>query len=252
MPACLNYETGGPDGPCGSLGAIDDILIGSNCDADPPKIYRVETRTYTGCSNEGLFEGGPCPNTPGFSFGNSSGTLIRTTTYASGDCIPSIGDEGKIDTPSCQSTAGVCEHGACVEGSCDTGVAINADGACVSETVVYSDEYTTADLIDATLDSLPDYDDDFDDACTAYRNLSEGESSLTIQRVRYKFTLPEMIDYLRIWWIERFTPTDGDPIDTERTTTISGSDESAVFEMLEPDTNGSIDVVEIHASTEPG
>lgn len=110
-----------------------------------------------------------------------------------------------------------------------------------------SDEYTTSTLIDNTVSALPDYDDDFDDACGASRDLSDDETSYTIQRFKPKFTIATALDHdLVICYNEHFVPDVGDPVDTSNTATIpAGETEIISDEVLEPDEDGEITITNV-------
>jgi hypothetical protein len=111
-------------------------------------------------------------------------------------------------------------------------------------TAELSEEYTTDLLHDKAVDALPPYDDDFNDSCSASRDLSDDESSLTIQRFRYKFTFTAAPADCLLCWVERFTPDEGDVVDTLVCESVStGQTETTVREVLEPDTDGEITIV---------
>ena len=84
----------------------------------------------------------------------------------------------------------------------------------------------------------------FTGACSAYRDLSSDETSYSIQRFTYKFTLAAAMQPFVIHWVERFTPADGvPPSDTQQLEEISiGATESNLHQVLEPNSNGTITV----------
>lgn len=116
----------------------------------------------------------------------------------------------------------------------------------VTETL--SSEYTTEMLISNTVDALPEYDDDFDDDCFASRDLSDDESSYTIQRFKPKFTIADSVDFdVIICYNEHFIPDDdSDPVDTPKTATISiGETEVEGDEVMEPDEDGEVTITDV-------
>jgi hypothetical protein len=117
--------------------------------------------------------------------------------------------------------------------------------------LTFSNEYTTEILISTAQGALPAYDGDYNDACSASRDLSVDESSLTIQRFKYKFTFPSAAQPFVIYWVERFTPAgSGSPSDTSRCEPISiSTTESSVHELLEPSSNGTITIEDVYVET---
>jgi hypothetical protein len=114
------------------------------------------------------------------------------------------------------------------------------------ETHTLSEEYTTAMLQTNTIAVLPAYDNDFDDICSASRNLAATELSYSIQRMQYKFLFAAATASFHLNWVERFTPTGGSPIDTGFTELIGVGDTSSnTYIRNEPAANGTITIVAI-------
>lgn len=110
--------------------------------------------------------------------------------------------------------------------------------------LTFSNEYTTAMLISNTVGALPSYPGTFTGTCSAYRNLSSGETSYTIRRFRYKFTFLAATRPFIIRWVERFWPEDGgSPSDTFQSESISiGATQSSIREVLEPSSDGTVTI----------
>jgi len=126
----------------------------------------------------------------------------------------------------------------------------NFDNSDDSTSNSYSNEYTTNQLIFNTIAALPAYDDVYDDSCSASRNLSSDELSYSIQRFKYKFTFSSAVEAFTIYWTERFSPSGGGSFtDTDKSESQAINDtESNVFEVDEPNSNGSITIVNIRWS----
>lgn len=111
---------------------------------------------------------------------------------------------------------------------------------------VLSVEYTTALLTSNTQGALPTYDDDFNDATSAIRDLDGDELNLTIQRFKPKFTFAAQATGFTIGYNEHFVPDVGSPTDTPRTVAVGMGDTEAIGdEVLEPATNGTITITDI-------
>lgn len=113
-------------------------------------------------------------------------------------------------------------------------------------TVTLSSEYTTASLIANTEAALPSYPGTFSGSCSASRDLSDDETTYSIQRFKYKFTWADPLPSdCKISWIERTYDSDGNPVsDTPMSETVlAGETESTVYEVMEPADNGTVGVV---------
>lgn len=112
-------------------------------------------------------------------------------------------------------------------------------------------EYTTAALISEVIDGLPSYDDDFDDDCASFRNLSDDENSITITRFRHKWTFTDPGYDFDLSWNEHFVSEDESTVfDTPRSFhyTTGGGNETDIFEVFEPDDNGTISITDVACS----
>lgn len=119
---------------------------------------------------------------------------------------------------------------------------------CVSGTWDLSVEYTTAMLIANTVAAMPMYDGVYIDPCFALRDLSDDESTYTIQSFKPKFTIPDSRETnLNICYNEHFVPDDGGPpIDTPKMVTIlAGLTEVVGAEVVYPDVNGVITITDV-------
>lgn len=115
------------------------------------------------------------------------------------------------------------------------------------------EEEDTADLITRTEADLEEAETGSD--CSASRDLSEGETSYTIQKFRYrfKFTPPDDGRGYQIDWIERFTPEVGAPSDTPQTFIWDGTDPGVEqytdwYDVAVPVTDGETNVAEIEVT----
>jgi hypothetical protein len=82
---------------------------------------------------------------------------------------------------------------------------------------------TTEDFIARIMEELGEFSDETSGGCGAARFLSEDESSLHVQKMRYRIVhSPVGSCYLKVWYEETFTPsaTDDDP---EPTPVVTGS-----------------------------
>lgn len=78
----------------------------------------------------------------------------------------------------------------------------------VEPTEEYSNEFTTAALLDKVLAAIPS--DPNGSYCSAYRNLSPDESSFALRRTRWHIEHePTGTCYLKVWLQKRFTPEGG-------------------------------------------
>lgn len=90
--------------------------------------------------------------------------------------------------------------------------------------------------------------------CGAFRALSQDETTLSIGRFKYKFTIPSALNYdLEISWAQQTfsQPHGGPPIVSHETMSgviPAGSTETSVFEVLEPDENSIITVLNVVAA----
>jgi hypothetical protein len=102
--------------------------------------------------------------------------------------------------------------------------------------------YTDEMLVSNVQGAMPAYDDDFGDSGYAYRNFVG--NTLTLRRFKYKFTFASPCESKTINWIERFSPEAGGDVDTPKSFVVApGMTESPVYEVLEPDTNGIIQII---------
>jgi hypothetical protein len=81
--------------------------------------------------------------------------------------------------------------------------------------------FTTALLVSVTSGLLPAWPGTWNKSglsCTAFRNLSPSEASLTLTEMRYRFRFPHPPKgYYKIVWVERFSPEGGGAaVDTAR------------------------------------
>jgi hypothetical protein len=139
------------------------------------------------------------------------------------------------------------------QGDCEDYAISDTESFCDSGFLQYlrctlSNEYTTEMLIANTEAALPPYPGTFTGTCSAYRDLSSDETSYTIRRFRYKFTFPAGTQPFVIHWVERFSPNGGGPpSDTQQSEEISiGATESSVHEVLEPNSNGTTTIEDVH------
>lgn len=119
-----------------------------------------------------------------------------------------------------------------------------------------SSEYTTEILEATAVAALPDYsgfDGDHsisgqNTTCSATRALSTDETSYSIRRFKHKWTFPTPAPFnYTLKWKEHFVPSGGgSATDTDRSASItSGDTETAVFEVLEPATNGTTNITNV-------
>ncbi len=211
--------------------------------------HRASNFNFAGCSTETTFcrtiYGGQniydqeecgCTNliTATFSMDSTSCTPGLVINYAC-DAIFSFGS-GSFDSAILSATTqtatgnGICfDSGGPAPPSNTTGVA----------TETLSDEYTTTDLLANTLAALPAFDDDLNDTAGSFANLTTDELTYSIResRYRFRFKIPKVGrgTCYKITWVERFTPTSGDPVDTERCAIWDG-EVPADYDPADPDT----------------
>jgi len=215
----------------------------------------------------------------------SAGSTTRTDEYDPATCVRTLSCSGTVtehcpicDPVDCTNTyvlngnecdflggcgaaLGLCDCFSCIPETVSDTQQVCDDPGCstggtATETLQenLSEEYTTALLVSTTIAALPPYLGTYFGSCSAVRNLSSDESSYSIQRFKYKFTIPTALSNdLHIYWTERFTPIGGgSPTDTAKNTVIGvGSTESSLFEVLEPSTNGTTTVVNIRWAIDP-
>lgn len=139
----------------------------------------------------------------------------------------------------------------------------------VTGDITLSLEDTTDDLKTRTQAALPEFDDDWNDTAGSYYELTEDETTNSIResRYRFRFQIPKVGrgTCYKITWVERFTPEEGDPVDTERcaiwdedvpegydpddseTWPVIGDGTNPYFELAIPESNGTVTVVEVEA-----
>ncbi len=228
----LDLETSGCRNP------VDDCagFFSTPNDYFPPKIYTVINTTYGGVS---------CPDgcsPPDCTPCVTTGSLNYTHNYCTGEdtCDGSIHtDEGCAGGP--------------YDGDCSSPSFANS-----TLSIHFTTEYTTELLESNTIAALPDFsgfDGPHDQpgqgtSCSAIRNLGSDEVSYSIQRFKYKFIFGAATAAFTIYWTERFAPSGGGGFtdtDKQETETI-GNTESSVFEIDEPDSNGTTTIVNIRWS----
>lgn len=236
----------------------------SGFESTPPKYYlhktdnwvRSDSRPATSCTSSWGFttttdnvvdEDGNCVDTVTCS---GSGTITDNTGTFNFSWV-SNGSNGCVATNAglafCTSACLTPDSGGCTSATVSVRTCSSHPGPFdvdLTETITISNEYTTADLISNTEGALPDYDDDFNDSCSASYDLSDDETSLTIQDFRYKFTFDAAAHSCILRWIERFTPEVGDVVDTPRSFSVTaGMTETTVFTVVHPSENGEITIV---------
>lgn len=96
---------------------------------------------------------------------------------------------------------------------------IHYPDAVVSTIVAGVRPYTTA--------ALPEFDGDWDDTAGSYFDLTTDELTNSIRegKYRFRFKIPKIGrgTCYKLSWVERFTPEDGDPVDTEKSWTWDGT-----------------------------
>ncbi len=221
--------------------------------SSPPKFYLVETHQFDDTSGPGTGLGAGCVT-------SSTTHITQVTTYSRVDCsssttcdsTSSYTDPIHPDTNCSSSDCSlICPKSPC--GSCDPGEFIvgsktfesrscNTGDESYSESNTLSDEYTTSDLIVDTVAALPPYDGVFDDDCGASRNLSSDETSYSISRYQYKFSLSSAAPTgMNVQWDQ--SGPDGT---FHNTWTASGGEtETSVFTQNEPSSNGTINTINI-------
>jgi hypothetical protein len=112
----------------------------------------------------------------------------------------------------------------------------DGSGPFYPRTVSYEDEFTTALLITKTENALPSWPGTYStSSCTAFRNLSPDQTSLTLREARYRFEIAAAHDRdITVTYQTRFTPEagGGDTITGPLTTTIpAGQTHSAPIEL---------------------
>jgi hypothetical protein len=233
----------------------------------------TETDTYTvndddgSCTLDKVCSGGGS----GTDF---SGTFSFNYVLSGGNCIQSgtvVPCSTACLTPNAGGPTGATTSvETCTSHITGGGGHINAD---LTETTTLSSEYTTADLKTKTVAGLPDYsgiyhcsdeetgcacdvDAGYDTGqgcnCSAVMNLSDDETSYSIQRFKYKFLFDAAESAFTIYWTERFTPDDmSGPTDTAKSESqAAGDTESSEFEVTEDacPSNGTVDIVNIRWS----
>jgi hypothetical protein len=200
-----------PEGPCGTSGAIDDILVPEDC--GDAKCYLTRTTTITGCANPNT---GPCPDT-----GDASGTVTIIDTTDHPGCSVSNDVDGEIVCSPPEPCGSL---------------------ACVSKDIVWSDEFTDALLwgdIDTALNdsAYPSPMADFDGTFGNPRGefgveigqqysdnpilVDEGGAIISVSRAKWRMRVPEGFmdpgydcgdcdgSYMKVWvWKETLTYDD--------------------------------------------
>lgn len=113
-------------------------------------------------------------------------------------------------------------------------------------TETYSDEYTTAQVIDDAIALLPAYPDEWSGYCFSKRDLFVHETGCNIQRFRYKFIwLDPLVTACRICWIERTYDPDNNVLDETLMCedVAAGETETSIREVLEPSVNGTTQII---------
>jgi hypothetical protein len=254
------------DGVARELGDLGDY--GGVCDSTERQYWFTKNHINTPTSdcppaeNCLIFDSGFCVHPPwlcvyNYFPGTRSQDYTASETYTGDDCDGPDEETESVTINTycgCQDTNGIGGDPICPDPStinircpadCQTPAPPYAsDCTTVDTTYTYSDEFTTDHLKSITAAALPAYDDDFNDTCEASRDLADDESSYTIQRFRYKFTFAAAPAACDLCWIERFTPDEGDAVDTWHCEAITpGMTETSIHEVLEPASNGAVAII---------
>lgn len=180
---------------------------------------------------------------------DADGTWSGSFTYTS-ESNPEDNDSGDVEGQFC----GFCDD----EPSGD-GVVINTyireEAVATYENEIIppeSEEETTAQLIARTVAALPEEPDG--EGCVASRDLSEDETSFTIEKFRYRFGFtPPASGHWHLAWVERFTPEGGgSPTDTPMSfdwdEVTTGAQFTDWFDVDVPATDGETTIEDIVAT----
>ncbi len=187
-------------GPCGYLNS------GS--------YYSVRTSAWTLTKNmAGCYFPGPTPDTRTETY---SSTRVSTKTVSGDSCVETNAWSGSIViTNSCGDNVYGCSSTQNTDGSwtgdCYVG---NWTSEATLETTYSSvvTGETTADLIARAAADLPSYQETWTGSCSAYRNLSPDENSVSIRKFKWRLKhSPAGTCYLKIWMRQVTTPETGDP-----------------------------------------
>jgi hypothetical protein len=196
-------------------------------------------RHYKKLTTVSSLQGG-CPESP------VGGTQVQTWTKENG--LTTTGDPNRvyaggaynISSPTSRSYSGSVS-------SYDDPPNQNYDcpgTANIQETL--SEEYTTDTLIQCTVDTMPEWTDEFYQAYYAYvyRDLTEDESYFSLSKLRYKFSFqgdnPENLPKTANWLV-KFTPEDGTEPIWKAYTWTGTADETPVNEIDPQIENGGKD-----------
>lgn len=242
---CQQAPSGGWDGS----GSITGSLV-ENDTLDP---YSAEDPFHYECSEDTPLTGADVPTLAVDC--EAPNAIAESTCFYNGlFCVPLGSPDTPIDSPVLNQTEKSCSH----EGITPVLAGAGASGDGVHEVVsgssILSDEETletTEELITRTTESLPETTNG--STCSAYRNLSDDESSFSIRKFRVKFTFTPPNDGrgYEIDWIERFTPEGGgSPTDTPQTFVWTGGSpgveqDSGWVDIAVPTTDGTTTIAEV-------
>lgn len=247
---------------------------------------RYRSRTWTGFHRDSINSAPDCAAESGFcrfDYAGSndydedcvcSGNITATSSMDSTNCTPGTVINFGCGEPFTWGSAVV------VTVTSSTVTTAAGDGICYDQglyaskltgtvTETKSDEYTTIQLVSNTEAALPAFDDDWNDTAGSLRELTSNQLTYSIRDSRYRFTFPiprsGVGTCYKIEWIERFTPEEGDPVDTPMcmiwdgvtpegydpadsdTWPVIGDGTNDYFELPPPEENGETTVVEVVA-----
>lgn len=231
-------------------------------ESDPPKVYLTSTlagaitlaSTTPTCDDCVAYNAYSFYGTGEYTRPDCSSTDTRTGQIdSSDDCISitstvtfSVSD---ISVPDCVTESFTSDVHTLTGAGCST--TLNCTG---TATNTLSNEYTTAQLKSDVEALTVSFTGPFDDACSAFLDLSADEISISRQELQYKFTWPFSLtatrySCYRIDWSEVFTPDAGSVVTTPRYYVWNGTDtETPIYSISAPTSYGTVVVTAISAS----
>lgn len=232
-------------------------------ESDPPKVYLTSTLagvitlasttpTCIDCQSQVVysFSGSGDYTRPACSFTDTRTQQIDSYDL---DCVnissTTSNAVSDVSAPDCVTESFTSDVHTLTGAGCST--TSNCTG---TATNTLSNEYTTAQLKSDVEALTVSFTGPFDDACSAFLDISVDEISISRQELQYKFTWPFSLtasrySCYRIDWSEVFTPDSGSVVTTPRYYVWNGTDtETPVYSISAPTSYGTVVVTAVSSS----